>query len=126
MTGSGGELSAINVDGSGLSRLAGGVIDPVVSPDGQQVAFTRWETSQDGALGSLWLINIDGTDERVVLNNVYNPRTPVWSPDGSQIAISMQDGGRVQPQRTCGNQSPPKNASDISTSRAGRRVVEYC
>ena len=30
MTGSGGQLSVINVDGSGLRRLTGGVIDPVV------------------------------------------------------------------------------------------------
>ncbi len=43
MTGSGGELYVINVDGSGLRRLTGGIIDPVLSPNGQQVAFTRWD-----------------------------------------------------------------------------------
>lgn len=125
-TGSGGEVSAINVDGSGLRRLAGGVIDPVVSPDGQQVAFTRWETGQDGALGSLWLINIDGTSERVILNNVYNPRTPVWSPDGNQIAISMQYGGRLEPERKCGSSRPPQGAYDISVSREDDGDIKFC
>jgi uncharacterized protein YraI len=33
MTGSGGDLYVINTDGTELRKLAGGVIDPVVSPD---------------------------------------------------------------------------------------------
>jgi len=127
-TASGGPIYAVNPDGTNLRYLTTGM-DPAISPDGQQVAFTRWETSQDGALGSLWLIDIDGTGERVIHEYVYNPRAPVWSADGSQIAISFQSGGRVQPERTCGNQRPPRNAYDVSISREGEerdKEVEFC
>ena len=120
-TSSGGAIYAINADGSNLRYLTTG-LDPALSPDGQQVAFTRWETSQDGALGSVWVINVDGTGEQVIHNNVYNPRTPVWSADGSQIMISMQHGGRPQPEQTCGDQPPPKGAYDISTKVEDRKV----
>ena len=71
-----------------------------VFPDGcpvalclQAVAFTRWNTSQNGSLGSLWLINVDGSGERMIHDNVRNPRTPVWSPDGSQIAFTSDRSG---------------------------------
>ena len=53
-------------------RLLTQGMDPALSPDGQQVAFTRWETSQDGALGSVWLINLDGTQERVIHEYILN------------------------------------------------------
>lgn len=127
-TASGGPIYAVNPDGTNLRYLSSGM-DPAISPDGQQVAFTRWETSQDGALGSLWLININGAGERVIHEYVYNPRTPAWSADGSQIAISFQSGGRVQPERTCGTERPPRNAYDVSISREGEgrdKEVKFC
>jgi TolB protein len=124
-TASGGPIYAIDEDGSNLRYLTTG-LDPVLSPDGQWVTFTRWTSPQLGTLGSLWVINVDGTGERVILNNALQPRTPVWSPDGQQIAITVQHGGRVQDERTCGNLRPPREATDVSTSREGRRVVKYC
>lgn len=111
----GGGIYAVNPDNGSLRYLTTGM-DPALSPDGQWVAFTRWETSQDGALGNVWLINVNGTGERVIHENVLNPRAPSWSPDGRQIAISMQHGGRVQPERTCGSERPPRNAYDIEVS----------
>jgi Tol biopolymer transport system component len=62
----------------------------------------------------------------VIHENVYNPRTPVWSADGTQIAISMQHGGRPQPERTCGDQPPPRGAYDVSTKVEDGKVVEFC
>jgi Tol biopolymer transport system component len=124
-TASGGPIYAVNPDGTNLRYLTSGM-DPALSPDGQWVAFTRWETSQDGALGSLWVINIDGSGERVIHENVYNPRTPAWSADGTQIVISMQHGGRVQPERTCGNQRPPRDAYDVSLGHDEDGKLEFC
>jgi sugar lactone lactonase YvrE len=80
-TTSGGEIYAINADGSNLRYLTTG-LDPALSPDGQWVAFTRWDNPQNGALGSLWVINIDGTGERVILGDIRQPKSPIWSPDG--------------------------------------------
>lgn len=90
------------------------------------MVFARWETSQDGALGNLWLINLDGTGERVLMDNVFNPRTPVWSPDGSQIVITMQYGGRPDYTFTCSGSRPPRDAKDVKVLRRGPGDIEFC
>ena len=124
---SSGEIYAVNPDGTNLRLLTTG-IDPALSPDGQMVAFTRWETDQPGALGSLWLINIDGSDERVLMDNVRQPKSPTWSPDGSRIAINMQHGGWMAPRENiCSTSKPPPQAYDISSSpiKGGGRLFCY-
>jgi len=102
---SGGPIYAIGADGTNLRYLTDG-IDPALSPDGQQVAFTRWEGPGHGAQGSLWVINTDGTGERMIMGDVNQPKAPVWSPDGTQIAISMQQGGRVNEEYKCSRSLP--------------------
>jgi uncharacterized protein YraI len=102
---SGGPIYAINADGTNLRYLTMG-IDPALSPDGRQVAFTRWEDSQHGALGSLWVINVDGSGERVILGDVHQPKAPVWSSDGAKIALNMQQGGRIEPEQKCSSDLP--------------------
>jgi Tol biopolymer transport system component len=91
---SGGPIYAVNPDGSNLRYLTTGM-DPAVSPDGQWVAFTRWQGQTAGALGSLWVIRVDGTGERQVMGFANQAKSPTWSADGKQIVISLQDGGRV-------------------------------
>ncbi len=95
---SGGDIMVINADGNGLRRLTSG-IDPVLSPDGQTVAFTRWQ----GKTGSLWLINIDGTNERSILDFTKQAKGPDWSPDGSRIVLNFQSGGRLESKKECAN-----------------------
>ncbi|MDH3675390.1 MAG: SH3 domain-containing protein [Anaerolineae bacterium] len=124
-TASGGPIYAVAAGGDNLRYLTTG-LDPILSPDGQTVAFTRWNTSQNGSLGSLWLINADGSGERMIHDNVRNPRTPVWSPDGSQIAIGMQHGGRLLPEETCGNQRPPRDAFNTSLGHDDDGKLEFC
>jgi hypothetical protein len=97
-TGSGGDLYRINTDGTGLQKLAGGVIDPVVSPDGTQVAFTRWDGAE---FGVLYVMNIDGTGERAILNETRQAKSPTWSPDGQEIIVSFQHGGLRDPVPEC-------------------------
>ncbi len=99
-TGSGGELYVVNVDGSGLRRLAGGVIDPDVSPDGRQVAFTRWDGAE---FGTLYTINLDGSSERALIGESRQAKSPTWSPDGREIVFSFQKGGLRDPQPDCEN-----------------------
>ncbi len=76
----GGDLYLVNADGSGLRRLTDG-IDPALSPDGTQVAFTRW-----GAPHGVFLLDLHAGQERRVVS-ANRPRSPTWSPDGSQIAF---------------------------------------
>ena len=95
---SGGDIFVINQDGTGLRKLTQG-IDPVLSPDGTQVAFTRWEYG--GELGSLWTIAIDGSGERQILGEIRKAKGPDWSPDGSQIVVSYQAGGSLDVTQVC-------------------------
>jgi uncharacterized protein YraI len=94
---SGGDIVVVNADGSGLRRLTSG-IDPALSPDGQRVAFTRWDGAE---MGTLWLINADGSGERAVLGETRQAKHPAWSPDGRQIVVNFQDGGRLDPREEC-------------------------
>jgi hypothetical protein len=122
-TASGGPIYTVNADGSNLRYLTTG-IDPALSPDGRWVAFTRWEGPQHGAPGSLWVINVDGTGERVILDNVHQPKAPVWSPDGTQIAVSVQQGGRLHPEQKCSQGLPSEPLAADEDGDYLRVVVE--
>jgi TolB protein len=122
---SGGPIYAVEADGSNLGYLTTGM-DPTLSPDGQWVAFTRWDDTQNGALGSLWIIDVHGGGERAILGYIHQPKAPVWSPDGTQIAISMQHGGRVSEERKCSSQRPPREAYDIDVNRDDDGDISFC
>jgi uncharacterized protein YgiM (DUF1202 family) len=123
---SGGDIMVINPDGSGLQRLTNG-IDPVLSPDGQKVAFTRWE----GETGSLWVINTNGADEHSVLGFMKQAKGPDWSPDAAQIVLNFQNGGQTEPKTDCFDigegqtpPRPPRNATNIrvTTNSQGPQI----
>jgi Tol biopolymer transport system component/uncharacterized protein YraI len=108
---SGGTIYAMNPDGSNLRALTTGM-DPAVSPDGQWVAFTRWQGQTAGVLGSLWVINVDGSGERQVMGFANQVKSPTWSPDGKQIVVSLQQGGRVDPAWMCMVNGAPTEVSE--------------
>jgi Tol biopolymer transport system component len=85
---SGGPIYTIQADGTGLRKLTTGM-DPALSPDGKQVAFTRWDFPS-----GLFVINVDGTGERQLLGMPLI-KAPAWSPDGTQIAFNYQNGGHL-------------------------------
>jgi dipeptidyl aminopeptidase/acylaminoacyl peptidase len=124
----GGTIYVANPDGSGLRALTTGM-DPALSPDGRQVAFTRWAESKAGSPGSVWVINADGTGERKVHDSAVQPRSPTWSPDGKQIMITTQQGGaRVFRDRYCGTKPPPADATNIDweTKCQGEGADKVC
>lgn len=84
-TSNGGDIYVMNADGSGLRRLTYG-FDPVFSPDGGQVAFTRWDEPR-----GLWVIHVDGTGERLLLG-ANRARSPTWAPDGQSIVFEREGG----------------------------------
>jgi dipeptidyl aminopeptidase/acylaminoacyl peptidase len=119
-TSSGGEIYAVNPDGTNLRYLTTGM-DPALSPDGRSVAFTRWSNSNTGEPGSLWTINVDGTGARLISSDLHQPKSPSWSPDGQSIVVSAQDGGAIYDDRKCfplggkGRPPIPPGATDITT-----------
>jgi Tol biopolymer transport system component len=91
---SGGNIYVVNADGSGLTLLTQGM-DPSWSPDGSQVAFSRWTTPW-----GLYTINANGSSERLLYSSLV-ARAPQWSPDGSEIAFYFESEGWTAPWREC-------------------------
>lgn len=85
LRGSDGMLYVYHLGTGALVTLTDG-IDPALSPDGSQVAFTR-----DGGRNGLYVINVDGSGERLVFGERPKLRAPKWSPDGKQILFVRGD-----------------------------------
>jgi Tol biopolymer transport system component len=81
----GGDIYIYDLATGALRRLTGG-FDPAISPDGTQVAFTRI-----GGEHGLYLINIDGTNERKIFSERTQFFAPKWSPDGQYIVFERGD-----------------------------------
>jgi Tol biopolymer transport system component len=61
-----------------------GVVRPVISPDGRQVAFS--------ALGDIYLMPVGGEPENLT-NSRFLDTEPAWSPDGTELAYASDKGG---------------------------------
>ncbi len=132
MTGSGGDIYRLNVGGTGLQLLTSGGLDPALSPDGRQVAFTRW-----GPTEGVYLINVDGSNEHQI-HPARQPKSPTWSADGTQLLFTLPRGGRLEKTTECKTSSKdrsedanlPPDAYDVGRKSyendEGETEYEYC
>jgi Tol biopolymer transport system component len=81
----GGDIHVYNLVTGELRLLTGG-FDPALSPDGREVAFTR-----NGGENGIYIINVDGSNERLIYSGNGRLTSPKWSPDGGWIVFTRGD-----------------------------------
>ncbi len=105
-TASGGGIYSIDADGTGLRRLAQG-LDPTWSPDGDRVAFARWDFPY-----GLYVVHADGTGERQIFG-APQIKAPDWSPDGTRLVFTYQHEGNPQSREECLKNSIPGEPDSV-------------
>lgn len=88
-------LWLMNADGSDQRALldpadAGSDWEPVFSPDGSQIVFTRELDGPDGLLSAVHVVNADGTDVRALTPFDDYVEHPRWSPDGTTVIYNVE------------------------------------
>jgi Tol biopolymer transport system component len=87
-TGQGGTIYAYDLETGDLRALTNG-FDPAISPDGTTVAFGRV-----GNNAGLYLIDIDGSNERQIYSGPPVVASPKWNTDGTQLLFAYATSAR--------------------------------
>jgi dipeptidyl aminopeptidase/acylaminoacyl peptidase len=74
------------------------VRDPQVSPDGQWVAYvvSTVDTKEDKSSSHIWLVKIDGTNDRQITFGAEGESSPRWSPDGNYLSFTSSRPGKAR------------------------------
>ena len=74
------------------------VSDPVISPDGQFIIYTRnfKDIMTDRSLSNLWIMRFDGSNNHPLTTGNQRDFSPVWSPDGKRIVYRSNKDGKTQ------------------------------
>lgn len=89
------QLWLMEADGSNPRALldpddAGSDWEPVFSPDGSQIAFTREKEGPDGAVSAIHVVNADGSEVRRLSPFDDYVEHPRWSPDGATVIYNIE------------------------------------
>lgn len=83
-------IFSMKMDGSEVKSLSKSdmvEVDPVLSPDGKQVAFVAMKTGEKPE-GGIYIVNVDGKERKKIADVKGLATSPVWSPDGKRIAFT--------------------------------------
>ncbi len=132
-----GRLWLAGADGSGLGPLVTVPPasftrwvprSPAFSPDGRRIAYFQPEV---GALGGLWVVELDGGRPRRLFDQTFRGGDPAWTADGRWIVFSADlDDGAIDLWAVPARGGRPERltraagrAFDPALSRDGRRLV---
>ena len=74
------------------------VNDPQVSPDGKFVAYVvgSVDVKEDKSSSHIWMIGIDGSNDRQITFSNESEGSPRWSPDGKYLSFSSSRPGKAR------------------------------
>lgn len=89
----GGQKKAVTVDDMHSFK---GVGQPVISPDGQKIAYTvsYYCPEKKETFGDIYLMDIDGKNNRKLTSHPGVESTPTWNPDSTKLAFSAKREGK--------------------------------
>jgi len=95
------DVYRLTVDDGALTRLTdrfGPDNDPVVSPDGSQIAWTGYDEHYQGyQVTRLYIMNSDGTGQQMISGNLdRDVQSPEWRADGSGLFFQYDDQGNTK------------------------------